>query len=340
MAGQDRIAADPVAAFDLLAREPHRFSLFAALRLVELSERGRARLGETRRPADERVRLEQPPHLFFAPSDVAAVEHRAGRLRLEQFGFGVFGPNGALPFHLTEYAFERRRHHEDAAVSDFVNLFQHRMIGLFYRAWADSDPVAGYSGLTTDRFARFVGALIGLPGPSAFGRDALPDPARLCRAGLLSPSNRSADGLAASLSDYFGLKIRVRQFVAGWLRVPVGSRTRLGARQPGSMLGAGATLGAASWQCQNRFEVLIGPLAFEEFLGFLPGSRAMRELAAMIRFYTTGEWSWQVRLLVRKGDAPGVSLGRIGRLGWTSWLGRKTGIAADVVLQDGEAVTA
>jgi len=85
---------------------------------------------------------------------------------------------------------------------------------------------------------------------------------------------------------------------------------------------------------------VVGPLPFEAFLQFLPGSRALRALRDFIRFYTTGEWSWQVRLLVNEGDAPGIALGKVGRLGWTSWLGRKQGVAADVVLQDEQAAAA
>ena len=72
-------------------------------------------------------------------------------------------------------------------------------------------------------------------------------------------------------------------------------------------------------------------------MGFLPGSRALEKMTALIRFYTTDEWAWQVRLLVAEQDVPGVALGEVGRLGWTSWLGRKQGVATDVVLQGGQA---
>lgn len=341
MAGADGHASNPLTALQRLRQEPYRFSLFAALRLLEQVDPARPRLGEARRPADESVRLEQPPHLIFAPSDVSTVEAAAGgRLKLGQFGFGVFGPNGALPFHLTEFAFERLRHHEDATVSDFINVFQHRMIALFYRAWADSDPVASHARPRDDDFVAFLGALVGLFDETSLGRDAVPDYARICRAGLIAPASKSADGLAALLSDFFRQRIELRQFVGGWLRVPTALRTRLRAADSSAILGGSATLGAASWQRQSRFEVVVGPLPFDAFMQFLPGSRALRALGDLIRFYTSGEWSWQVRLLVDEGDAPGVALGQVGRLGWTSWLGRKRGIADDVVLQDEQAAAA
>jgi type VI secretion system protein ImpH len=341
MAGAHGLPSHPLTALQRLRQEPHRFSLFAALRVLEQADPARPRLGEARRLADESVRLEQLPHLVFAPSDVATVEATpGGRLRLEQYGFGVFGPNGALPFHLTEFVFERRRHHEDAAVSDFVNLFQHRLTALFYRAWADSDPVASHSRPDDDDFAAFLGALVGVFDESARDRDSIPDYAKLCRAGQIGAGSRSAEGLEAILSDYFRQKIEVREFVGSWLRIPNELRTRLGGTDDAAVLGRAATLGAASWQRQGKFEVVVGPMSFEAFLQFLPGSRALRSLADFIRFYTTDEWSWQVRLLVNEDDAPGVALGKVGRLGWTSWLGRKPGVASDVVLQDEQALAA
>jgi type VI secretion system protein ImpH len=341
MAGPDRHSAQPLTALEQLKREPHRFSLFAALRVLERTDPARPRLGEARRAADDWVRIEQLPHLTFAPSDIAAAQAASGgKLRIAQFGFGVFGPNGALPSHLSEYAFERRRHHDDGAVSDFVNLFQHRMTALFYRAWAEADPVASHSRPDDDDFATYLGALAGIASAAALGRDSVSDYAKLFRAGLLASAARPADGLETLLSDYFGQRVAVRQFVGGWLRVPEGLRTRLGAKDGYAALGRDATIGASSWQRQSRFELAIGPLRFEEFLQFLPGSRALRALGDLVRLYTSGEWSWQVRLLVDDGDAPGVSLGRVGRLGWTSWLGGKRGIASDVVLQEGHAAAA
>ena len=126
------------------------------------------------------------------------------------------------------------------------------MATLFYRAWAESDPVASRARPEDDDFARFLGALVGFFTESSFERDSVPDTAKLFRAGLLSSATRSADGLEALLSDYFRQKITVRQFIGGWLRVPVDLRTRLGRMDGYAMLGETATLGAAAWQSQNR----------------------------------------------------------------------------------------
>jgi type VI secretion system protein ImpH len=136
-----------------LRREPERFGLFAALRLLEQAFPQRPRLGEARQASEDAVRLGHKPHLVFAPSDVASYqEGDDGRRHLEQHSFGLFGPNGPLPIHITELAYERRHHVDDATIVDVLNVFQHRLISLFYRAWANSDPATSFDRAETDRF--------------------------------------------------------------------------------------------------------------------------------------------------------------------------------------------
>jgi type VI secretion system protein ImpH len=326
-----------MSSLDRLRDEPYRFTLFAALRLLEQLYPERPRLGEGRRASDDAIRLAQPPHLIFAPSDVSALGRAEdGTPRLEQYSFGVFGPNGALPLHLTEYAFERAAHRGDPGVADFINAFQNRFIALFYRAWADGDPTVNLDRPASDRFVRCIGALAGLAPPTARAAAPLAARAALGRAALFGRS-RNAASLERALSDYFGLKITIRQFVGGWIEIPDESRTRLGV-MTGGALGLGATLGSSSWQCQHQFEIGLGPLDYAAFVRFLPGSPAFDELAGIVRFFTNDEWFWQLRPTLAASQAPGIELGRAGRLGWTGWLGGRAGGVDDVLIR-GERAT-
>ncbi len=338
MAGESWMPPDDLNALARLQAQPHRFSLFAALRLLEQSFADQPRLGESRKAADDVVRLGQAPHLSFAPCDIAgAAGSDDERVRMEQYAFGLFGPNGALPLHLTELAYERRRQKEDATIVDFLNLFQHRLISLFYRAWADAEPAVSLDRPESDRFRLFVGALIGLAPNSARDADAVPDYAKLCRAGLLAAQPRSAEGLETLLADYFGIPVEVRQFVGSWLDIPADLRCRLG-DEPSATLGINATLGASTWQCQHKFEIVLGPLSRASFANFLPGAPGLAQLRALVRLYTNDEWEWQVRLLLRDVEIPGMRLGGedvgASRLGWMSWLGEQRADATDVVIQE------
>lgn len=334
MAGPAGQSTDLVAALNTLAEKPARFSLFAALRLLEQSHAAGPRLGEARKVSDDPVRLAQPPYLIFAPSEVESFRYEeGGRPVLQQYTFGLFGPNGALPLHLTEFARERDRQLEDPVVKDFVNTLQHRLTTLFHRAWANADPASNFDRPKQDRYRAYLGALIGIADEEAWDRDDVADYAKLHRAGRYAPQSRSAEGLEAILADYFELPLRIEQFVGAWYDVPPDSFCRLGRKPEYARLGDGATLGSASWQCQHKFEIVIGPLSLTAFEDFLPGARGLRELRALVQMYTNDEWAWQVRLLLTDVAVPGISLGQAGRLGWTTWLGAKHAQADEVVLQ-------
>lgn len=331
------IEARPAPA-DLTPLEDHApyYTLFAALRWLEQQHPDRPRLGESRRAVDDAVRLRQVPHLEFATSDVQELR-LSGEPRpvLEEFSFGLFGPNGALPLHLTEYAFERRKHFADPTFSDFVNLFQHRLIGLFYRAWANSDLACSLDRPEADRFRTYLGALIGMGTQSAWNRDSVDDYAKFARVGALGPHARSAAGLETMLASYFEDRVSIRQFVGAWLDIPPETYCRLG-NAATATLGVSASLGARSWQCQHRFEVIVGPLDAAEFEQFLPGAAGLKRLRDLVFGYTNGEWSFQVRLLLKSSSVPRAQLGRNARLGWVGWIGGRTTTASDVVLS-GEA---
>jgi type VI secretion system protein ImpH len=334
VAGTAGQSTDLVAALATLRDKPSRFTLFAALRLLEQSQAEKPRLGESRKAADDAIRLAQPPYLIFAPSEVESFDQEEGRRPvLQQYTFGLFGPNGALPLHLTEFARERDRQLEDPTVKDFVNTLQHRLASLFHRAWANSDPASNLDRPAQDRYLTYLGSFVGIAGEPARARDDVLDYAKLRRCGRFAPQCRSAEGLEAILGDYFELPIQIKQFVGAWLDVPQDSFCRLGGKPEYARLGDGATLGSASWQCQHKFEIVIGPLGLDNFIDFLPGSRGLRELRALTHMYTNDEWAWQVRLLLTDVAVPGMTLGQAGQLGWTTWLGAKQVQADEVVLQ-------
>ena len=329
-AGQSR-AAEPAALLELLRTRPRAFTLFAALRALETLSPEQPRVGAAPRPTREAVRLAQRPHLEFAPTEIASLVE-GPRWKLEQFGFGLFGPNGALPLHLTELILDRAMHFDDTVLRDFINTLQHRWIALFYRAWLGAEPTAQAERPSEDEFLACLRALVGLDATDAENRGVVPDAAKGARAGLFA-ATRSAEGLEILLSDYFKVAVEVRQFFGRWADIPRDSQLRLGAARESAELGRGATVGGTTWQVGHSFEIALGPLDRAGLERFLPGSPALIKLRELVRLYTNDEWQWQLRLLVRRETVAGASLGSRARLGETSWLGALKGVAADVVLQ-------
>ena len=309
--------------FRALAQEPYRYDFFHALRRIESLHPGKPRLGQALRPADEPVRLAQEPSLAFAPSTLASFQPPSAESpfgRMEVRFFGLLGPNGPLPLHLTEYARERLMHANDRTFARFLDVFHHRFLLLFYRAWAQAQPTASLDRPREDRFSSYVGALIGLGAPGMRNRDAVDDHAKLFFSGLLARRVRNADGLAALLSGFFRVPVRIEQFVGHWLTLPVNDRTRLGAAVTAS-LGRGAMLGARVWDRQHKFRVRLGPLSLVQYESFLPGSSAIGKIVAWVRQYLNFEIDWDAQLVLRRREVPNTRLGQYGRLGWTTWIG-------------------
>jgi type VI secretion system protein ImpH len=326
MAATDGRAAARVALFAALGREPWSFDFFQALRRIEGLSPDLPRLGRALRPSAEPVRLSQEASVAFAPSTLSAFEEQEGGLppRLEQRFFGLLGPNGPLPLHLTEYTRDRLLHHGDRTFARFLDLLQHRLTLLFYRAWADARPTVQQDRPEEDRFAVYMGSLAGYGTPGTRGRDAVPDHAKLFFVGRLARSVRSAEGLAAILEGYFGMPVNVEQFALGWLEVPVDQRSALGGeRRPSGVLGSGTVLGARVRDIQSRFRIVMGAMNLDRFSDLLPGRRSLVRLVDWVRNYIGLEFDWEVQLVLARDEVPGISLGREGQLGWTTWLGAR-----------------
>jgi type VI secretion system protein ImpH len=292
------------------------------MRLLEAAHPGRPRLGRSVRPAQDAVRLAQEPGVQFAPATLAGIEPALGArpARLLVAFFGLFGPDGPLPLHLTEYARDRRRNFRDPTLQRFADIFHHRALSLFWRAWADSRPTVSFDRPTEDRFATYTGALIGLGTPSLHGRDAMPDATKLHFAGHLANQTRHAEGLGAILSAFFDMRVRVASFIGAWLTLQDQDRTRLGEAPETGTLGGTALVGGRVWSRAHKFRIVFGPLSLAQYRRLLPGGSSFHRLIPIVRNYAGDTLEWDVNLILLRNEVPRTQLGRQGQLGWTTWL--------------------
>ncbi len=325
MASEDRTAAPVVALERALQEEPYKFGFFQALRRLESVRRDLPRLGRSSRPADDAVRLSQEPTLEFAPATLAAFHPAREGLppRLVTWFFGLFGPNGPLPLHLTEFARDRLRNSEDPTLARFLDLFHHRLLSLFYRAWADAHPAVQFDRPETDRFACFVGSLFGLGTPAMAHRDACPDTAKRHHAGTLACQARHADCLRSLLTEYLQVPVAIQEFVSHWMELPDECRTQLAGSRNSGCLGAGAILGQRVRECQYKFRIVCGPLNYAEYNGFLPGGESLPVLIALVRNYIGDELEWDLALVLKQRERTPLQLGGSGQLNRSAWLANR-----------------
>lgn len=307
-----------------LARTPQRFDFHQTLRRFQVLFRESPLWGTAARPEEEPIRFTQDPSLAFGASSLSGFNppSEAGPGRLSVAFFGLFGPHGPLPLHFTEYARDRVRHSGDHTFAAFANIFNHRMLVLFHRAWAAAQPTASLDRPDTDRFRSYVAAVFGYD----FGERKPHSPetwARLQYAAHFANSTRHAAGLEGLLGHYFGLPVVVEEFIGQWLDLPESSLFRLGVSADVSTLGRTAVLGRRVWRCDQKFRIVLGPMSRPEFQRMLPGGSALAELSGLVRAYVCDELDWEVRLVLADGESDQAELSGGSRLAWNARLGRR-----------------
>ncbi|MEO8345042.1 MAG: type VI secretion system baseplate subunit TssG [Betaproteobacteria bacterium] len=309
-----------------LNEAPYRFDLWHVLRWLDAKHPGLPALGRAPRPRLEPFRIGQEASLAFAPSPIHAFDlaDESGRARLTILGFGLFGPNGPLPTHLTEYVRERVRAHGDRTLMRFCDMFHHRFTLFFYRAWADVQSTASLDRPAEDRFSRYVGSLVHLGEETLRGRDAVPDHAKFFGAGHLVRETRNAEGLQRLISIFFQTGVQVEQWVCNWMKLAPEQRTRLGLGRIAERLGVGAVVGAQVLDAQGKFRLRVGPMSLAAYESHLPGAAPFQQMLAWLRNYIGIEFAWDVRLVLKRDEVPSARLGKTERLGWTTWLGHRT----------------
>lgn len=322
-----------------LATEPHQFNFFQAVRLLERRDPADApaeplrAVGEDDAPRDEPVRFEVQPSLTFPPGEIRsfAESEDAAPPRMSVAFFGLLGPAGVLPRHYNQLAIERSRA-KDHSLRDFLNIFQHRLIALFYRAWRKFRFYVGYERAVDagrvgeDEFTQMLYALVGLGTEALRGRELVDDQTWLYYAGQLAHAPRNAHSLTALTADFLEVPVETKEFVGQWLYLTPSDQTRLtgsfSRASANNRLGVDAVAGDRVWGSEQKFRLRLGPLGYPQFLRFLPSGEHLTRTCQFVRNYAGPEFDFEIQPVLRREEVPAARLGGAGeptRLGWNSW---------------------
>ncbi|NLR72742.1 type VI secretion system baseplate subunit TssG [Novosphingobium sp. ERN07] len=316
MAAPDRTQAHDLIDWSAEIAGLQRSGLFAVLRRAEAKDSGKPRIGAARRPEQSIVDLAQEPSLAFSPRTLAKLEFRHGRPRLYGEWLGLLGPMGPLPIHLTEFAAYERRYAEKQPFLDWLNTISGRMLQLFYRAWAESQPAAQADRPADDRFADWLGALSGA-GEGAGPNNRFNARARLHYAAVFA-GPRSAVAIEDALSHLLRQPAQVVEFVPRWRDLEREDRTRLGRNY--ATLGQDAVLGGRIYSASDAFRVIVRAQNHADYLSLMPGGTRFAVAAEAIEAFKPTHLEWDLCVELADDDAPPARLDGKTRLGWTGWL--------------------
>jgi len=243
---------------------------------------------------------------------------------------GLTGPVGALPQHYTQTIMDRLRL-KDYALRDFLDLFNHRTISLFYRAWEKHrvPPLLerAKAEQQEDSFTRALFCMVGLGRPALRNRLEVADETFLYYAGIFSHYPRNALSLERMLAEFLQLPVVVQQFQGEWLDLEPQEQTAFpGEASPEGLncqLGITAIAGERVWSIESRFRLRLGPMNYREFCSFFPKGRRLTQLGQLVRTYAGPELDFDVQLILQRHEVPfcqlkaGKSEGP--RLGWNTW---------------------
>ncbi|CNH99476.1 type VI secretion system baseplate subunit TssG [Yersinia pekkanenii] len=283
--------------------------------------------GQAMLPEQETFRIGQSASMAFSPREISHVEIKDGKLDLQLFGLGIWGPHGAMPLQMTELAYTRAELH-DHTMTDFVDLFHHRALSQFYRAWFVSQDTASLDRQHDEKFSFYVGSLAGLD-PQELTNSALPVHAHLASSAHLIREARNPEGLLGALQYYFEVPVSMVEYAPQWIYLDKNDQTQLGDGDSAMMLGDGAILGDTVLDRQHKFELIFGPLSLQQYQRFSPSGQDLPILREWVRNFVGFEYAWEVRLILAASEVPIATLEGGSQLGYTSWLARDD-ISADV----------
>lgn len=335
--------ADPLVEEALFDRG-FEFDFFQAVRLLRRLHPARKPVGGSARPSEETVRFGAWLSLSFPASSIDFIERMPDPDQppgMTVTFLALTGIQGVLPIFYTERLLAQKAA-EESPLADFLDLFNHRLVSLFYRSWQKHHfPVlyeaAAIEGPRPDLFTQSLYDLVGLGTNGLRGRMPIVDESLLRYAGLIAQRPHSASALQSILRDYFGIPVEIDQCLGSWYELDECDRLYLAPNLERNQLGVGAFIGDKVWDQQARFRIRLGPLTFHRFQDFLPEHPGISQLVELTRYLIGQALAFDVQLVLHAPQVPGARLTDAGpeapQLGWSSWLKTKpfTQDAADAV---------
>ena len=320
---EERVLAESPLGMDL-HDDAVSFEFFQAVALLQRMMSDRRPVGHFFSPEDEAVRFHVNPRMGFPASEVQQLEfHEDAPADMMVNFMGLTGPQGVLPHVYSELMLERLRA-KDRSLQSFFDIFNHRAISLFYRAWQRTRFPVNYAAGERDYFSHYLRDLIGVGTTGLADRQAVEDEALMHYISLIAMQSRSAVALEQVLADYFEVPVEIEQFTGAWYTLDQSTQCAMNEKDSMStQIGAGAVVGDAVWDRQGRVRIRIGPIGLKRYDDFLPGGSAHAALRAITKFFANGCVDFEAQLVLDRKEVPAVELdldsAHPARLGWVSW---------------------
>lgn len=254
--------------------------LFESLHLIEqFLLKSNANLGTDHLPSQETIELKVAQQLGYEVGEFTTVESKRNQSLVVMTNLiGLTGENGVLPKHYSELILQRLKD-SDPTLQDFLDIFNHRILSLFYRTWQSFQPAVQHRKVSVNEFSSWNQVLESLTG-------GLGDRA-IHWGGLFSQPVKSRGSIQACMESLSGCDVIIRDFKGKWMHLTECEQTRLCSKRlpegQYSELGRGASLGRKAWNVNAGFMVEFVAKGQEQVHGMMPNGERIREIKALCK---------------------------------------------------------
>ncbi len=319
---------------DLERRSPE-YSVFYAIFLAEkISKRLYPRRDDAKFD-QEGLRFRPHEYYEFPPKDIRSFKFDDNVMTFVLNFMGLYGINSPLPRCYAEQVAMQQSVHGPGNVplQNFLDLFNTRFYWLYYQAWKKYRYYLQFGFGLENKVMMRVFSFIGR-GEQKNGRK----PTRINEmmlfrlSGILGHRLRNKKGLRILLREFYpGIDFHIREFIPH--RVKLAERPRMGSGggDQAFRLSEFSTVGESVVDLMGRICIEIGPLEFEEYLDFTPGTDKAGLLRELMSLYLNDGLEYDVRFTLKSDTIGHVSWNdRRLKLGVSFWMGRPKSETVDV----------
>ena len=214
---------------------------------------------------------------------------------------GLTGPSGVMPQHYSEMVLQRLKQ-RDKTMADFFDLFNHRLVSLYYRAWEKYRFACQYE-LHPDESDSFSRVLQYISG----ARNSL----ALYYAGAYSSLQPSAQRLKQLLTDLLHSNVDVNPLQGRWLSLDPLEQSALANRTSAQgqhvALGQSAMLGSRVWDVSSSLELQLN-VKPHHAADLLPGSYQFSLIQTVLADFLPAGLHVRLTLIGQQQDFPAATL--------------------------------
>jgi type VI secretion system protein ImpH len=258
----------------------------------------------------------------YPPRDIKSILFDDDTITFVLTFMGLYGINSPVPrcYHHQVAIQQRTVGEGEVPLQNFLDIFNNRFYWLYYQSWKKYRFYLFLNSNTNNKIAERINSFTGRGLFSKAKEQIIHDFALLKFSGIFAQRVRNKSGLNILLSYLFpNFNMNIREFVPRWIELS--DIYNLGDEE--NMLGVNSYAGEYTIDYMSRICIEIGPVTFEEYLNFLPGTVQAKRLIELLKLYLNDGLEFDFEFRIKSDTIANISWDdeRL-KLGSTLWMGR------------------